>query len=61
MPQLFVIAAAAAAAYAGWRLLKREMARVERRLDAARDRSEAAAPTLERDPATGVYRPRENA
>lgn len=64
MPQIFVFAAAAAVAYAGWKVFKREQARVAAHLDSTRDRQRPAiqpGPTLERDPATGVYRPRDRA
>ncbi len=66
MPHFIVIGVAAAAAYAGWKFLKREMNRVDARLAEVR---EGAAPQparvergqrLERDPSTGVYRPRED-
>lgn len=66
MPQIFVFAAAAAAAYAGWKFIKREMGRVEARLDAVRregtaEVSRTDAPKLVRDPTTGVYRPHDPA
>lgn len=65
MPQFLVLAAAAAAAYAGWKFVRREMTRVEAKLAAARRdgtvTERAAVPTLERDPGTGVYRPRDPA
>jgi len=65
MPQFLVFAAAAAAAYAGWKFLRREMTRVEATLDAVRrdgtSAERAVLPTLERDPGTGVYRPRDPA
>lgn len=65
MPQFLVFAVAAAAAYAGWKFVRREMNRVEAKLDAVRREGEAvgraAVPTLERDPATGVFRPRDPA
>ena len=63
MPHFIVLGVAAAAAYAGWKFLKREMNRVDARLSEVR---QAGAPQparvergqrLERDPSTGVYRP----
>jgi hypothetical protein len=66
MPHFIVIGVAAAAAYAGWKFLKREMNRVDARLAEVR---EAGTPQpsrvergqrLERDPSTGVYRPSED-
>ncbi len=66
MPHFIVLGVAAAAAYAGWKFLKREMSRVEGHLAEVR-RAEAPQPArvergqrLERDPATGVYRPRDD-
>ena len=64
MPPIIVFAAAAAAAYAGWKLLRREMDRVEGALEEGRAPVRAARddlPTLVRDPVTGVYRPDERA
>jgi len=63
MPQFVLLAAAATAVYAGWRFLKREMTRVDARLDEVRVARPARpdAPTLVRDPETGVYRPRDDA
>lgn len=59
MPQFLILAAAAAAAVAGWRFIRREMDRVDARLEKVR--ATDAIPTLERDPKTGVYRPRDHA
>jgi hypothetical protein len=63
MPHFIVLGVAAAAAYAGWKFLKREMNRVEGHLAEVRH-GEARQPArvergqrLERDPSTGVYRP----
>ena len=59
MPQIVIIAAFGAAALAGYRLVKREMARVERSLKPLRE-AEARTPAdrgaLVRG-ADGVYRP----
>ena len=59
MPHILIIAAAEAAALAGYKLLKREMGRVGRSLGELRE-AEARAPvrsgTLVRG-ADGVYRP----
>ena len=63
MPHFIVLGVAAAAAYAGWKFLKREMSRVEGHLADVRQ-TEARQPArvergqrLERDPSTGVYSP----
>jgi hypothetical protein len=62
MPQLVALAAIGAGLWALARLLRREMTRVEaslREVDAAlRRKPEQPRVTLERDPGTGVYRPR---
>jgi hypothetical protein len=65
MPHFIVLGVAAAAAYAGWKFLKREMGRVEGHLAEVRaDQRQPArverGQRLERDPSTGVYRPRED-
>jgi hypothetical protein len=66
MPQLILLAAVGAGAYAGFRWLKRtaetmvgdmQRAEVEVR-DRARARDARPLGTLEYDPQTGVYRPR---
>lgn len=59
MPQI-VLFGAVAAALIGWRIVKREMERVEQSLAPHRVkvRPEPEAIALERDPVTGVYRPR---
>ncbi|MBA5778432.1 hypothetical protein H2509_14980 [Stappia sp. F7233] len=61
MPPLFVLAALAAGGYILARALRREMARVENRVsEAARKQAETQdVRTLERDPETGRYRPRD--
>lgn len=59
MPQVFIVAAAGAALLAGYKLVKREMKRVERAMREVAPR-ETAAPTdggrLERGE-DGIYRP----
>ena len=57
MPQVLIIGAALIGGWAAWKVLKREMARVEREVEAVRKRP---AETLERDPETGRYAPRDN-
>lgn len=61
MPQLFGIALAGAAAWAGYRWLRKEMNRISADLSDAeeslRKRDEASIPNLRQDPETGVYRP----
>ncbi len=51
--QLLLIGAALAAGWYAWKALKREMARVDREVDAVR---KAPSETLERDPETGRYK-----
>ncbi len=63
MPQLFILAAVAATVV-GWKLVRREMTRVEERVAAARRSTQAesrvhAGITLVRDPVTGVFRPQQ--
>jgi hypothetical protein len=53
MPQLLIVGAAIVGGWYAWKLLKREMARIDRELESVRDRPKE---TLERDPATGRYR-----
>lgn len=62
MPHFIVLGVAAAAVYTGWKFLKREMTRVDGRLAEVRQpvRVERGQ-RLERDPATGIYRPRDDA
>jgi hypothetical protein len=59
VPQLIIIAAAGVAAMAGYRFLRREMARVEDALSRVRAQEEPVrvkSATLERGP-DGIYRP----
>lgn len=56
MPQLLIAGAIVAGGWYAWKALKREMRRVDRRMEAIRDRP---SETLERDPQTGRYRPKE--
>lgn len=61
MPQLIGLAVLGAAVYFGYRMLKREMARVGAELDertGMKDKAEQI-PTLVKDPETGVYRPKD--
>jgi hypothetical protein len=53
MPQLIIAAAIVAGGWYAWKVLKREMARVDRELDKARGRP---TDTLTQDPKTGRYR-----
>jgi len=62
MPQVLLILAAGAGLVLAGRWLRREQRRIAAELRAARDaldrRAEDGAVPLERDPATGVYRPK---
>ena len=53
MPQLILIGAVMVGGWLAWKAVKREMARVGRELDRARDRPTA---TLTQDPKTGKYK-----
>jgi hypothetical protein len=53
MPQLLIIGAVIIAGWYAWRVLKREMARVDREVEAVRKRP---TETLTRDPESGRYR-----
>ncbi len=55
MPQLIIAAAIVAGGWYAWKVLKREMARVDRELGKTRGRP---TETLTQDPKTGRYRPR---
>jgi hypothetical protein len=55
MPQLLIVGLAAAGGWYVWKALKREMARIDREVEAVREKP---AETLTRDPDTGRYRPK---
>ena len=55
MPQFLLIGAVIAGGWYAWKVLKREMARVDREVEAVR---KLPSETLERDPETGRYRPK---
>ena len=57
MPQIIIFALVGAAVIAGYKILKREMARVDEQLSSVRKAAEPAKPaTLVKGP-DGVYRP----
>jgi hypothetical protein len=56
MPQFLIVGAALIGGWYAWKVLKREMARVDREVEAARGRP---TETLEQDPKTGRYRPKD--
>jgi hypothetical protein len=58
MPQLIIIGVALVGGWYAWKTLKREMARVDREVEAVRKRP---SETLVEDPETGKYRPRDKA
>jgi hypothetical protein len=59
MGPILILAAIALAAGFGWRAVKREHTRVVDALKKAESALDKRAPmTLEKDPTTGVYRPR---
>ena len=53
MPQLIIIGAVLVGGWLAWKALKREMARVDRELQAVRERP---TETLIEDPKTGKYK-----
>jgi hypothetical protein len=53
MPQLIIVGAGLVGAWYAWKFVKREMARVDRELEAARERP---GETLHHDPVTGRYK-----
>lgn len=61
MPQILGLALAGAAAWAGYKWLRKEMQRVGAELSEAeerlRKRDETSIPHLRRDPETGIYTP----
>lgn len=58
MPQLVILGLVAYGGWYAWRALKREMARIDREVEAVR---KAPSQTLERDPGTGRYRVKDKA
>ena len=61
MPQLIFLALLIAGGYFVFKAVKREMARVDREVkDARKDTTAKPAATLEKDPETGRYRPKED-
>ena len=54
--QLILIGAAVAGGWYAWKRIKREMARIDREVDAVR---KLPTETLERDPNTGRYKPKD--
>ena len=53
MPQLLLVGAAIVGGWYAWKVLKREMARVDRNIEAVRNKP---TETLEHDPETGRYK-----
>ena len=61
MPQLILLGLVAVGGYFIWRVVKREMARVDRDLKEARaDKARQSTTPLEQDPETGRYRPKQD-
>ena len=58
MPQIVLVALIGAGLWIGWKALKKEMNRVDARLRETKT-AEKAPVKLEKDPETGVYRPRD--
>ena len=59
MPQLILLGLVAVGGFFIWRVVKREMARVDRELQQARaEKAEQSTTNLEQDPGTGRYRPK---
>ncbi len=59
MPQLILLGLVAVGGIFIWRVVKREMARVDRELQEARaEKAEQSTTNLEQDPETGRYRPK---
>ena len=56
MPQLIIIGVVLVGGWYAWKTLKREMARVDREVEAVRKRP---SETLQQDPKTGKYRLRD--
>lgn len=53
MPQLLIIGVALVGGWYAWKALKREMARIDREIEAVRKQPDE---TLEHDPQTGRYK-----
>jgi hypothetical protein len=53
MPQLLILGAVLIGGWYAWKVLKREMARVDRELESVRNKP---SETLEHDPETGRYK-----
>ncbi len=60
MPQLIFIALLIAGGYFVVKAVRREMTRVDRELKEARNEKAGKTATLEKDPETGRYRPKED-
>ena len=56
MPQLLIVSVALVGGWYAWKALKREMARIDREIEAVRKEPEQ---TLEHDPETGRYKVRD--
>lgn len=56
MPQIIIVGAVLVGGWMAWKALKREMGRVDRELEAVRNRP---TETLTRDPRTGRYKVKE--
>ena len=56
MPQLLLVGLAMAGGWYAWKAIKREMVRIDREVEAVR---KAPSETLERDPDTGRYKPKD--
>ena len=55
--QILLIGAAVAGGWYAWKAIKREMARIDREVEAVR---KLPSETLEQDPQTGRYRPKDD-
>ncbi len=61
MPQLIFLGLLVAGGYFAWKAIKREMARVDQELNEAKKTpSDKQGATLELDPETGRYRPKQD-
>ncbi len=60
MPQLIFLGLLAVGGYFAWKAIKREMARVEKKIRKAKmDKAGKPTETLEYDEETGTYRPKD--